>query len=97
MGQAKGIAGADVVARKIGKVAQDVVLAHARREPVEHVIDRDAQAADARLAAALAGLDGDDPAIVHGRSVLCRPAGVKRAARRDASGLPALTACAGAP
>jgi hypothetical protein len=52
-------------ARMSGKIDQKLIDAHARREIVENIVDGDPQAPDARLAAALAGLDGDDVAVIH--------------------------------
>jgi hypothetical protein len=50
---------------QFGKIAQDVLLGHARGKPTEHVIHGDAHMADARLAAALSGFNRDDVVIIH--------------------------------
>src|SRR6186713_364284 len=55
----EGEAGADVLGFKVREVREDLGFRHAGREVVENVIDRDPQAANARLAAALGGVDGD--------------------------------------
>src|SRR5262245_48894360 len=66
----KGEDRADVVPGEVRKVGENLILGHSRRKPVEHVIDGDAKATNARLAAALARLDGDNVAVVHRFSVL---------------------------
>ena len=45
---------------------KDLSLRHARGEVLEDVVHRDAQASDARLAAAPAGLDGEEVPVIHG-------------------------------
>jgi len=45
---------------EIRKIPQNVGVAHAAGEGVQHVIDGDAQSADAGFAAALTRLHGDD-------------------------------------
>lgn len=46
--------------REVGKVREDLLLAHAGREVGQHDLDGDAHAADGCLAAALAGLHGNN-------------------------------------
>ena len=50
---------------QIGKVGQDLSFRHAGGKIVEHIIDGDPQAPDARLATHLFGLNRDDVAIIH--------------------------------
>ena len=59
-----GEAGADVAFGDLWEVGPDLVVRHAGGEPAEDVGDGDPQAANAGSAAALAGLDGDDLAVV---------------------------------
>jgi len=66
VGADEGEGGADVVIGEFGKVLADLFAGHARGEPTEDVTDGDAHAADAGLAVALGGLDGDDGSVVHG-------------------------------
>jgi len=61
----EGEARANVLARQVRKVCEDLVLGHPGREVLEHVIHRDAQPADTGFPAPLAGLDGDDALVVH--------------------------------
>lgn len=56
---------ADIVAFEIWKIGKNFVLAHSARQIIEDVVDCDSKPADARLAASLAGLDGDACAVVH--------------------------------
>ena len=44
---------------ELGIVRKDVLLAHPRREPAEHVVDGDAQPVHTLLATARTGFDGD--------------------------------------
>ena len=48
-----------------GIVGEDLLVRHPRRQPAEHVRDRNPHVADAKAAAAFAGLDRDDVVIVH--------------------------------
>lgn len=50
---------------KVRKIFQDFILRHTRGEILQDIVDGDAHAADARLAAALAGLDSDDVLVTH--------------------------------
>lgn len=59
-------AGEDVFAGEVGEVGEDLLFGHAGREIGQDVVYGDAHAANARLAAAFAGLDGDDVVIAHG-------------------------------
>jgi len=60
-----GQARANVLFGQVGIIVQDFRPAHPGGDPAEHVAHRDAQAAHARLAAALAGFDRDELAIIH--------------------------------
>jgi len=62
-------AGEDIVFRQIGKVSEDLLVAHTRSKVRQHVVDRDAHASDTRFPTALARLDGDDILIVHARII----------------------------
>lgn len=55
---------ADVLRLEVRKVSEDLLLAHAGSEVVEHVVDRDPQTADTGFAASLPGLDRDASLIV---------------------------------
>ena len=56
----------DVFLGQIGEVMQDIVFGHAGCQVLEHVVDGDAHAPDARFAAALARFDRDDvPVTFH--------------------------------
>ena len=59
-----GKAGLYILGRKIGKIAEQLLRGHPGGEVLEHLVHRDAQAANARLAAPLARLDGNEVAIV---------------------------------
>jgi hypothetical protein len=61
----KRVHGAEIFALEVRKIGQNLIFAHPAGEVREDVIHRNAQAADARLAAALSGFDGDPFAIVH--------------------------------
>jgi hypothetical protein len=63
----------NVVAFKIREIREDFILRHAAGQIIEDVVDRDAQPAQARLAAALAWLDGDPLPIVHVLRMCRRP------------------------
>ena len=52
-------AGGDILGLKVGEVAEDFLFGDARGEHLEHILDADPHAADARAAAALSGLDGN--------------------------------------
>jgi hypothetical protein len=69
-----GEAGEDVFLGEVGEVSQNFGVGHAGGEVGEDVVDGDAHASDARLAAAFTGFEGDDVLVVHGwlsgRSVL---------------------------
>ena len=52
--------GADILFRQIGKIPQNILVRHATGEIFQHVIDGDAQPADARLPASFAGLHCND-------------------------------------
>lgn len=56
----------DVLRSQVGQVFEDLLLRHSGRKVLEHVIYRDTQTTNARLATALARLDRDDVSIVHG-------------------------------
>ena len=62
-------AGLDVGGGKIGEVLEDFRTRHAGCEVIKHLVHGDAQAAHSWLAAALAGFDGDDVAVIHDRKV----------------------------
>lgn len=55
-GSRKRQAGANILTSQVREVAKNVVLRHARGQVLQHVRNRDAQAANARLPAALARL-----------------------------------------
>ena len=61
---------ADVLARKIGKISDDRRFGHAAGEIVQHVVDRDTQSSDARLAATLPRLDRNAILVIHSRRIL---------------------------
>lgn len=67
--QVRGVckAGPDIVGLQVRKIGQNLVLAHATGEVLEHILDRDAQTPDTGLAAPFPRLDGDACTIVHGR------------------------------
>ena len=56
-------AGLDVPRSQVGEVVQDVLGAHSRGEIREDIVHRDPHATDSRLAATLAGLEGDNRLI----------------------------------
>ena len=56
---------ADVLFGQIGKVIYDFLPTHPGGDPAKHVAYRDAQTAHARLAAALAGFDRNELAVIH--------------------------------
>lgn len=58
-------AGEDVLVRQVGEVGKDLCLCHPGGEVRQDVIDRDAEATDARPAASFFGLNGDDVCVVH--------------------------------
>jgi hypothetical protein len=62
----EGQASQDVLAGKVGKISQDLILRHAGSEVLQYVVDSDAQPADTRLATTLVRLDGDSVLIPHG-------------------------------
>ena len=55
----------EVVSGKFGKGIKHFIISHPLGQIFEDVVHRDAKPSDARLAAPLAGLDGDDLAVVH--------------------------------
>lgn len=57
--------GSDVFTGQIGKILEDILFAHTGSEIFLDIVDRDAQSTDARLAAPLAGIDGDELFPVH--------------------------------
>src|SRR5512135_615017 len=61
----EGEASPNVLPRQLREVFEDFSLRHARSQVFEHIVNRDAKPANARLAAALARLDSDDIAVVH--------------------------------
>jgi hypothetical protein len=54
-------------------IGNDLRFRYASSQPTKYVSHRDAHAAHARLAAVLARLKGDDPAIVHRKSFQLTP------------------------
>jgi hypothetical protein len=58
-------ASADVSFRQRGEVFEDLGLGHASGKIIQRVVDGDAQAANAGLAAALAKFNRDDLRVVH--------------------------------
>ena len=65
-------AGEDIFFGERGKVSQDLLVTHSRRKVREHIIDRDPQPANARLATPLARLDSDKVRVVHTPSLPAR-------------------------
>lgn len=57
--------GLDVIAREVRKIDQYLVDAHATGEILQYILDGNPHAPNCRLVATLAGLDGDDLALVH--------------------------------
>jgi hypothetical protein len=55
----------DVFAGEVREVGEDLLLRHPRGQIGEHVVHGDAHPVDARLTAALSGLDGDDAFVRH--------------------------------
>src|SRR5215211_6458092 len=55
----------DVFGGQVGEICENLLLRHPAGEIFQYVGDGHAHAADAGFAAALAGLDGDDLAVVH--------------------------------
>ena len=66
LGQRRRPGKQDVLAGKVGKISQDLILRHAGSEVLQYVVDSDAQPADTRLATTLVRLDGDSVLIPHG-------------------------------
>jgi len=60
-----GQARADVLLGQVGIILQNLLPVHPGGDPAEHVAHGDAQPPDARLAAALAGFNRDDLAVIH--------------------------------
>src|SRR5471032_2029486 len=60
-----GQTSADIIARQLRKIGQDLLLAHTRRQIVEDIADRDARSPHARLAEADRWVDDNSLAIVH--------------------------------
>ncbi len=58
-------AGPNVCARQVREILEDILLSHAGRQVLQHVGYRDAQAADAGLAAAFSGLNRDSIQLLH--------------------------------
>jgi len=54
-----------ILGGKIGKVGEDFRFGHAAGEIIEDIVNRDAEPADARFAAALVCLDRNDGLVVH--------------------------------
>jgi hypothetical protein len=55
----------DVLLGEKRKFAQDIGATHPAGQIVQNVVDGDAQAPDAGLSAALAGINGDDVGVLH--------------------------------
>src|SRR5688500_16907811 len=64
----------DILCGQIGEVRKYLLLRHSACEVLKHVRHGHARAADTGFAAALAGLDGDDLAVVHA-GMIAEPAG----------------------
>jgi len=64
----KGQTGADAGFAQERKVGQNLGLGHAGGQIIEHIIEGDAQAANAGLAAPLAWFNRDDARLVHALS-----------------------------
>jgi hypothetical protein len=58
-------ASTNIFTHKIGKVSKNLVLAHARSQVLQNVIDRDTEAANTGLPASFTWLDGDSVFVVH--------------------------------
>src|SRR5947209_8598963 len=65
----KGEAGPDVVGSELRKIGEQLRDGHPASEILQHIAHRDPHAADARLPAPLARLDGDELRIVHAQSL----------------------------
>jgi hypothetical protein len=65
-------AGQDILVREIWELAQQIGFAHTCCEVRENIVNRHPHATDARLTAALPGLDGDDAVVPH--VTILRPA-----------------------
>jgi hypothetical protein len=65
--------GANVIGSQVREVREYFRFGHARREVLEHVVHRDAQSANARLAAAFPRLDRYDGATIHPSNVSKAP------------------------
>jgi hypothetical protein len=61
-----------IIGRKLGKVGDDIVNAHAISQPLQNVLHCDAQTANAGLPAAFARLQPDDRVVVDHDAVLCQ-------------------------
>lgn len=61
----KGQTGADVIVREVREIPKDIVFGHAGGQILQHLVDRNAETADAGFPAALARLDGDPVLVVH--------------------------------
>ena len=78
-------AGLQILGGKIGKVGEDFLFGHAAGEIVEDIVNRDAEPADARFAAALVGFDRDDVLVAHERESARRREDRQVRARGEAS------------
>jgi hypothetical protein len=58
-------AGEDVLLGKEWKFAEDIRVTHSASQVIQHVIHRNTQSANAGLASALPGFDGDDIGVSH--------------------------------
>jgi len=56
---------ADVLDLEIGVVGEDFLFGHTRGKHVQHILDADSHAADARSSTTLVGIDGDALEFVH--------------------------------
>ncbi len=61
----KGQRSTNILALQVRKVRKNFILRHSASQVVKNVVHRNAQAAQARLTAALPWLDGDSLPIVH--------------------------------
>ena len=63
--------------QSVRKIAQDLLVGHARSQIIEDVVNRYAQASDARFTAALSRFYRDDLRIIHSQTVQKQSCGVK--------------------
>jgi hypothetical protein len=81
----KGQSRLDILGGQFREIREDFGIAHARRQPAEDIVHRNAHVADAGFATTFTGFDRDALAIIVGRHV-DNVVRFKRAAKMEVDG-----------